>query len=184
MYTVGASATTTTVATAIAALLTESNIGTVTHSTATITIARTDGLLTDLTGWSSNFTLSDNTADPGLTADLAAIYAADQTGWYALALDSNSKAEIEAAAAWVESTQYKIFSTNNSDTENMDSGSTTDVAYVLKGLAYACTHGLQSNSQLLSYSGAAMLGEELTRNPGTSTWDLKTLSWCAGGQPH
>ncbi len=175
-YTVLSSATTTTVATAIAALITAFSIPgcTVTHNTNTITLTQTAGNLVDIKGYLvAQLQLSDTTADPGLAADLAAIYAADPVGWYGLCLDSNSATEIEAAAAWVEA-NGKIFAANNSDYANCTSA-TNDVFSTLKTSAYAKTYVQQCNKQLLSYGGAAMLGNVLPDNPGTDTWAYKTL---------
>ncbi len=197
-YTVPGAATTTTVATAILALINAipsvaTIIGTATSSVAVITISRTDGLLTDITGWmagvaaspSTQLQLADTTADPGLAADLAAIYAVDSTGWYGLALDSNSAAEIEAAAAWTEATGTggKLFAANNSDYGNVNNAVSNDVFSTLKGLSYAKTYVQQCNKQLLNYAGAAMLGNRLPDNPGSDNWAYKTLKGVPADDP-
>lgn len=197
-YTVPGAATTTTVATGILALITAipsvaTIIGTATSAVNVITIARSDGLLTDVQGWmlgvaaspSTMLQLADTTADPGIAADLAAIYAVDSINWYGLCLDSNSALEIEAAAAWVEATGTggKLFACNNSDFPNVNNAVTTDVNSVLKAASYMKTNLQQNNSQLLCYAGAAMLGNRLPSNPGSDTWAYKTLKGVPADSP-
>ena len=173
-YTVLAAATTTTVATALE-LLTEAVTGvTSSSSTDTVTCVAAAGTLLDYKEWSSNIELTDATADPGIATDLAAIQAYDKN-WYGLALDSNSEAEIEAAAAWVESNK-KLMVCNSSDYGCEDSGSTTDVMADIKASAYARTGVLYSRAQLLSYSGAAWMAKQFPQNPGSDTWKFRTLA--------
>lgn len=149
--------------------------GTVSATGAVITCSRTDGLLTDLQAWAASLTIADTTTDPGIATDLAAIRAANNAAWYGLALDSNSAAEIEAAAAWAEATGVggKFLAWNNSDSTCVTS-STSDVFSTLKGLSYQRDIGFYSGKQLLSYTGAAMLGELLPFNPGQAAWGYKT----------
>lgn len=181
-YTVLAAATTTTVATAIE-LLTEAVTGVdSTQSTDTITVTKASadaaGSLVDFRNWSTNFKMADITADPGIVTDLTAMRLED-SDWYGLVLDSASKNEIIAAAAWVE-TQRLLFPSRNSDYAITDSVSTTDVAYLLKNSAYGRTGILYSQSQLLSYSDAAWLGNRFGgANPGQDTWKFKTLKGIA-----
>lgn len=119
--------------------------------------------------------VADTTADPGIATDLAAIEALDATTWYSVSLDSNSKAEVLAAAAWVEA-RRKLGLFNNSDFDCANSGSTTDVAYLMKNSAYARSELLYSMSELLSYSGVAWGGKMLPTDPGAATWAFKTLA--------
>lgn len=162
-------------ATSLAALLTFSNIGSAAASSTHVTITQASGKLNDLQNWTSNFQLSDDTADPGLATDLAAIFAADPIGWYGLALDSNSRAEIAAAAAWTESNK-RLFSTNNSDAAcAAGTTSSANIFFSLKQSAYAKTFCLYSGVQLLDYTGAGMLGNRLPDNPGSDTWAYKTI---------
>lgn len=175
-YTVpSGSPTTTTVATAIAAL-----IGAVTGVTAaaavaviTITATAGPGHLVNLSDWTSNLTLTDTTADPGVATDLAAINAVNPS-WYSLALDSNSSAEILAAAAWVEA-NTKIFGANNSDTENGVTSNTTSVMYHLKNSDYTRTTCLHAQSELLSWGGLSWANGQIVTTPGSSAWSYKSL---------
>lgn len=118
---------------------------------------------------------ADLTADPGIAADLAAIETVDPDGWYALLLDSNSQAEVLAAAAWIEA-RKKIFLCNTSDTEVVDNVVTTDVMSDLQSFAYARTAIIYSQARLLNWSGAAWAGNRLPSDPGSSTWAFKTLA--------
>ena len=150
-------------------------------ASSTIKLARTDGSLTDVIGWLTNgfasLQLQDVTADPGLTADLNAIRTANNSAWYGLCLDSNSQAEIQAAAAWAEATGLggKVFFTNNSDWQNTQTTVTTDVFSVLQLDAYVRTFIQQNDQELLCYSGAATAGYALAQNPGSYTLAYKTL---------
>lgn len=150
-------------------------IGAVTSSGPTITIARTDGNLTDVQGWVANgfasIQLTDNTADPGIATDLAAIAAANNGAWYCLLLDSNSAAEIKAAAAYIEATGKggKIFSTNTSDYGNTVVATTTDVFSATHGLSYNKTLIQQNDQQLLCYAGCSIASYALSQIPGSYT---------------
>lgn len=150
---------------------------TATHATHILTLTQTASHLVDFKRGSSATILAfaDTSTDPGIATDLAAITAADGTGWYAFTLDSNSSAAIQSAAAWAEA-NGKIFATNNSDSANWATGSTSNLPYTLQQLSLARTYFQHSETQLLSYAGMAMLGNRLPSNPGSDTWDLKTLA--------
>lgn len=165
-----------------AQIATFSNVGAVAVGTAVLTLSRTDGKLTDVQGWLSNgfgnVQLQDNTADPGIATDLAAIRAANNGAWYALILDSNSSAEIQAAAAWAEATGTggKYLFWNNSDWGNWQTSVSNDVFSKLQTAAYVRDFGLQNNQQLLCYAGAALCSQVLAMNPGSYSLAYKTLS--------
>jgi hypothetical protein len=161
------------------ALLT--NVGTASVATNVITLARTDGNLTDVQGWLSNgfgaIQLADNTADPGIAADIAAFIAANSGAWYALLLDSNSSAEIQAAMAALEATGTggKVGFFNNSDYGNTVVATSTDVFSKTQLAAYQRSFLQQNNQALLCYAGAATCGQGLAMNPGSYTLGYKTL---------
>lgn len=148
---------------------------------ATVQLGRTDGSLTDVQGWVANgfanIILEDVTADPGITADLTAINKANPSAWYALILDSNSAAEIEAAATWAEATGIggKVFFWNSSDWGNTQTTVTNDVFSVLQSESMVRNFGQQNNAQLLCYAGAATCGQALAMNPGSYTLAYKSL---------
>ena len=120
--------------------------------------------------------LTDVTADPGITADLTAIQLAD-ADWYGLAIDSNSEAEITAAAAYIE-TLSKIAAFNTKDAGVKDTGVSDDIASDLQTAAYARSH-LKYSADHDGYGGAAHLGEMLPTTPGSATWAFKTLEGVA-----
>ncbi len=122
-----------------------------------------------------NWQFKDDTPDPGIAADLAAIEVVDPDGWYALLLDSNGEAEILASAAFIEA-RKKIFLCNTSDTEVVDNVVTVDVMSDLQSFAYARTAIIYSQARLLNWSGAAWGGNRLSSDPGSSTWAYKTLA--------
>lgn len=145
---------------------------------AIVQLAMSSGKLIDVQFDTTHTTVADTTADPGIATDLAAILAVD-TDWYGLLLDSNSPAEILATAAWAEANGPKLFLTNCSDTAIMNPSSTTDVAFELKSFSYARTALLMSKTSLLSYSGAAWMGNRFPFDPGSDTWAFKTLAGVA-----
>lgn len=151
-------------------------------STATVTVTQYPGDLGDFQGWNPLgkttplIEVTDATTDPGIATDLNDIKAAAPAGsWYGLALDSNSPAEVAAAAAWTESAGSFIFGWNCSDTACITTA-TTDPFSVNKALSEARSFGLYSGSQLLSFSGLAWLAKTLPQNPGSLTFMYKTLS--------
>jgi hypothetical protein len=149
------------------------NIGTVSVTGSVISISRTDGNLTDIQGWLvngfANLELADVTADPGIATDLAAIFNSNKLGWYSVSLDSNSAAEVKAAAAWVEATGQggKVGFFNTSDWSNTNSASTTDLMSSLQTSGYTKSHVVQNNQQLLSYAGCGNAAWCLVQSPGS-----------------
>jgi hypothetical protein len=156
-----------------------SNVGTPSHSGTSVTIVQASGKMNNIDTWASLgaagqpiLALTDATADPGIATDLGAIYGVDQ-GWYGIALDSNSAAEIEGAAHWVEANGAHVMCVNNSDAADIGSGAS--VFTVLKASSYARTFCQFNGSELLCYSGAATLGVILPLTPGSYTPAYKTL---------
>lgn len=119
-----------------------------------------------------NLAVIDNTVNAGLTADLTAIESEDAS-WYALGLDSNSKAEIALATAWIES-RKKIGLFNSADAEILAS-TAGNAALVMQAAAYNRSAILWSGS-VLSYAAIAWLGRQLPEDPGASTWMFQRLS--------
>lgn len=157
-------------------------VGAVSVSGAVITISRTDGNLTDVQGWLANgfasLSLQDTTADPGIATDLAAMQAANGGAWFAVILDSNSSAEIQAAAAWCEATgaQGKVLFANNSDIGNLvtPAPSPPDLNTALNTAGYTRTFVEQNNQQLLSYGGASIGSYALSQTPGSYNLAFKS----------
>jgi len=174
-YTVLAAATLTTVATAIE-LLVEAVAGIAsTSAVATITAVGAAGEVNSFY-FDRGMKIIDNTPDPGLAADLAAIYAED-SDWYGLLLVVNSAANITAAATWTEANK-KIFIAQTSDWDVVDAGQTNDIASDLVALAFSRTAGIYHRviCRTTDYTSAAWLGKMLPFDPGSVTWAFKELA--------
>jgi hypothetical protein len=116
--------------------------------------------------------VQDATPDPGIATDLAAIFAED-ADWYGLGLDSNSKTEVAAAAAWAEA-QTILFGATSADEEVLDD-TAGNIAETLNAAAYDRTY-LLWNRAVLSYAAIAWMGDRFPSDPGSSTWKFKQLS--------
>ena len=115
----------------------------------------------------------DVTADPGIATDLAAIQNVD-ADWYGLQLDSQSEAEVKAAAAWVE-TLRKVQVYASQDSDILDAAVLTDIVSDLQTASYDRTFG-GYHPKPMSYPGAAWMGEVFPKDPGSATWMFKTLT--------
>lgn len=182
-YTVSGSPTLAAVCTAISAAITAalavapavSNVTSTGASGTKVVVTMAANTIIAISGWNvAILAVKDQTADPGLAADLNAIVAED-FDWYGLGLDSNSKAEVVGAAAWCE-TQLKIFGYNTADTEVTSGGVVNDVMSTLTTSAYARTFGLYKQDSTMSFAAFAWLCHELPFDPGSRTWALKTLA--------
>ena len=153
-----------------------------------VQIARTDGALNDIQSWRSGgfsgatglgtIELADVTADPGIATDLAAIVAANSAAFYGVILDSNSSAEVDAAAKYCETfaaSHSKAGFFNTSDYANGQSSVTSDLFSQLAALTLNRSIVQQNNQQLLCYSGAATCGQLLGMSPGSYTAAYKSL---------
>lgn len=116
--------------------------------------------------------LKDVSADPGVAADLTAIYQEDPD-FYAFTLDSNSEAEVNAAATWANA-RTTLFAAMSSDADVTKSIVTTDVASDLVASSAARTFGIWRRKLGIS-TPAAWLGRCLAVNPGKINWAFKTL---------
>jgi len=129
----------------------------------------------------SLLTSQNVTADPGLTADLAAVRGNTDGNddWYAVILDSYGKAEIEGLAADIEATGTpgKLFLASTSD-EDCLGASTTDVMSNLQTSAYVRT-SIMWHEDPQSGPEAAWGGACLPYDPGEITWNLFTLAGVA-----
>jgi uncharacterized protein DUF3383 len=162
-----------------------SNAGTATNpSSGVVLVTQSSGKLNDYQNWNPTGTtspilsLSETTTDPGIATDLAnAIAFAPPGSVYGVALDNNSKAEITAAAAYVEANGPLLFLFNTSDTIAISSTSSSSSVFVAqKTLAHARSGGLYAGSQVLCWSGLAWLSKTLPQTPGSLTFMYKTLT--------
>ena len=124
-----------------------------------------------------------DSSDSDVAASLAAIVA-ENSSWYGLVVDQAMISEAEDIAAWVEANKRLAFYWTT-DADVPDATKTTDVASVLKGMAYdrAVTiwHPMPTDegAEKPDYPDAAWMGEGFPYDPGTSTWAYKTLSGIA-----
>lgn len=158
------------------------NCGVVGHSSQTCSFTQSAGKLNDFVSWQTgpvqNIELTDATTDPGIAADLAAINAAGPLSYYGVALDSNSKAEILAAMAWVEATGQggKVGFFSNSDwTDVVAAPTATDVFSQAQLLSYKKSFMVYSGQELLGYGGVSAMSYALAQNPGSYTLADKSL---------
>jgi hypothetical protein len=162
-----------TINTAVTALAISGLTATHTTSPAVLVLTMASGKLLDIKTDPVHMTLADVTADPGIATDLAAILAADPA-WYGVLLDSQSPAEISAAATWTEANK-KLFIANCSDTAISDPASTTDVAYTLKQSAWNRTALLYAQTETLCYSACGWVGVLFPTDAGSENWAFKTI---------
>ena len=144
---------------------------TATDGTSKVTFtASTAGVLHTITACSRNLHLADITADPGSGGIQGDLSDAENinSGWYGLQIDSPSKAENLAAAAWAE-THGKLFVASSSDYACLDPASTTDAAYTIKNSNYERT-ALIWHPAPSHYMGARWAGKQLPKAPGSTNW--------------
>lgn len=144
--------------------------------TASNTHATVDGQVFGVEA-SSNLTISDGTPDPGIATDLAAIDLYDPD-WYGLIIDSNSRAEIAAAAGWVAGATPKQFVCQTQDSVVASTTNDADTDSVADDLEDASRERtmLFFHQNNLEYACAAMLGRALPEDAGSITWAYKQLS--------
>lgn len=119
--------------------------------------------------------IEDRTADPGIAADLTACRAEDDD-WYCLLFDSNSSAEIQAAATPIlAATPKKILIAQTADAETLDSTSIDDVVYVLSDGNNDRAAVLYHPTVALNWMAAALVGSALAYAPGTINWKFREL---------
>lgn len=147
---------------------------TATDDTTHVTLTSPAGLLAsiELTG-SGVIDLDDRTADPGIAADFATCREEDDD-FYAVLLDSNSRAEILALAAVIETTE-KVLLAQSADSGCFDGDTITDVAYLVKDAGYFRTHVELHPTVALNWQAAALAGSIFGYAPGTVTANLREL---------
>lgn len=179
-YTVPASATTTTVATEIAASIEAIYGVTAAATTGTITVtADTAGVLWAIDRESKEtqeaLHLEDITVDPGIAADLAAVREA-LPSFYGLAIDSAGKAEVLAAAAKVATWKNCIYIPETCD-YSVEAATAGNTLLSLVNLAYRnVARPIYHRTSTVSYPACRMFGKVFTRDPGAIQWAHKTLA--------
>jgi hypothetical protein len=174
-YTNGGAETLASVCTAVAAAITALAGVTATGASGTKVVSTTDtaGLTLEYLDMPPELKVQDQTADPGIATDLNVIFDQD-SDWFGLLLASNSEAEVNAAAAWVES-KRKLFVFQTADFGAKDPGTTTDVFSDLKTLAYVNTGGFW-HQNIGSGLDAAIMAKSLVEPPGSITWAHKSVT--------
>lgn len=169
-YTVLNGASTTTVATAVEALI-EAVTGVASAaSSAEITITPVTSGHVVYVHSLENCTIKDTTADYAADTALTALQAYDDD-WYAVLLDVNSTANIMDVAAWVQP-KVKMFLCSTANSEEA-AGSGT-LGSDLVALSYTRTVGLFSRRPD-QYIACALAGRVLPQDPGSITWAFKEL---------
>src|SRR5690606_15532204 len=170
-YTILAAATTSTVATAVAALLDALTGVDASAASAVITVTpTTPGGMVYIRGL-ANATIKDTTADAGYDDDLGTLRLVDDD-WYFILLDVNSEANVDLVAAWAE-TQTKIFVAQTQDTGELDGTGT--LLSGLEALAYERTGTLVVDA-IQEYGAAAWVGTVAPKDPGSVTWKFRKLT--------
>jgi hypothetical protein len=112
--------------------------------------------------------------DAGIAADLAAIAAEPGADFYGVTMTTQGRAEITAAAVWVESNK-KIAIFGTQDVDVISTGLGTDIASTLKTAnefrSIAAYHPSPS-----AFIGAAWLGATLALDPGSLTFKFRKLA--------
>lgn len=180
-YTVIAAATTTTIATALAALINALAVGTTAAAVAgdVTCTASVPGTVIgfDFSAMSlAQLTVKDITVDTTTDDELPTISAEDDNWYGLLIIDSSSKATGLNAAGWTEA-RRKLCVLQTADSECLSSVVTDDLMSLLKDSSYARTgciyHRAIGTNEWLA---AGWLAGALTTAPGSATMAFKTVA--------
>lgn len=172
-HTNGPAETPTTIATALHTLVNAGTLAiTSTDNTGDITIAGDNAGDVVLIETSRGVDQVNDTPDPGIVTDYTACKL-DDPAFYGVLIDSESKAEIAAMAAAVE-TEARLFVAATADDE-VRKDTTGNIGETLDAASYARTAVLYHHSPLY-YAAAAWVGNRFPSDPGSSTWKYKTLA--------
>jgi len=137
--------------------------------------ANTPGAWFSVEATDVNIGLAQTHADPGVATDLAAIVL-ERSDWYGLLTHFNSKAYVEAAAAWIEANKrLYIASTIDSAVRNTASSGIDDIGESLVALGYDKTALIDAFSSE-AFADAGAMGRCFPITPGEETWKFKTLA--------
>lgn len=112
-------------------------------------------------------------ADPGIATDLAAILL-ENSDWYGLTLSTGGKAEIIAAAAWVEANK-KLGAFSSQDADILGSGS-SDVASTVKTANDFRSWVQYGTRASFEHGAAAAMGKAFPYDPGSITFKFLKLA--------
>jgi hypothetical protein len=120
----------------------------------------------------TNLTATETTENVNYASELERVSEVDND-WYALVTISHTDADIKYTAEWIEA-RRKIYLTS-SDSADILTTSTTDIASYLEGKNYART-AIVYSADAAAYPEAAWLGLNLPEDPGSITWKFKEVS--------
>lgn len=128
----------------------------------------------------TNMPVVQNHVDPGMAANLAAI-ATERNDWFAVLTTFNSKAYVEATAAYC-NTNKKLYGYQTIDTvvPGTPISGTDDIGESLKNLGNDYTWGVYSNG-IDDFLAAGLFGARLPKKPGRATWMYTQLSGIPAG---
>lgn len=115
--------------------------------------------------------LSDDTPDASLAADLDAAVALTNESFYGVATDANDATNIAAVGAWAEAAGVLSLHTAI-DSDNLTADTGVGAALRDLGLHYAVT---MFSTAPGNYPVLGLASRQLSINPGASTWALKPL---------
>ncbi len=117
--------------------------------------------------------VTDETADPGIAADLNTILAED-SDWYALVLTYKSQNIATAAAAVIQALR-KMYIVATMDREVLSASVTDDIGSAMHALGYDRTIVLFNDDHMGGQGDAAVAGVWLPYTPGSETLKFKSL---------
>jgi hypothetical protein len=97
---------------------------------------------------------------------------AEDNDWFGYMATTHVKADILSLAALIQ-TQVKMYVTASADADCITAAG-TDIGTSLKALSYDHTVAIYS-ADAANFPDAALLGGEIAKDPGSSTWKFKTL---------
>lgn len=100
----------------------------------------------------------------------------EDSDWYGLAAETRLEADINAIATVIEASSNKIYIAATADAGVPDSATTDDVGSDNKDAARRRTGVIYLTNAATLYPDAAWLGEQLPKDPGSSSWKFKTLN--------
>ena len=162
-------------ATAWAALVDALALVTCTASGAKFTVVTTAaGQLTEFSDFDhALLSCEDETADPGIVADLSAM-AAEDDSFYQILYDGCGKAEWIAAAVWCEANR-RFQDHAFSDSNILDSSNTTTNVWSATASGSYAYSSPGFDTSIGTHLAVARAGKCLPYDPGSETWALKTL---------
>lgn len=161
---------------AIAALDDFDSFLTLSDQTTYLRITSTAGKRVYYSNWSGKY--EDVTTNPGIATDLDAIKLENED-WYGANHALSAKAIQQPMAAWIEANTL-LYTFENADWQNADSGSSTDIFFLLEGLSYARSGGYPRKHSDGDHLDVGAMAERFVHDPGVGpgaggTWFGKTV---------